>query len=139
MPHAVDVHVGKRLRQRRWALSLSQHQLAERIGVKFQQIQKYESGQNRVSASRLYEIARELGVRINYFFDELPGGHADEGMVLGDTLADREAQALIQAYAAIPAEQRKRLFDLARSIGETASKEQNAGDRKARPASGNSL
>ncbi len=70
MAHPVDKHVGKRLRQRRWLVGMTQQQLAEHVGIKFQQIQKYETGVNRVSASRLWDIARTLDVSINFFFDE---------------------------------------------------------------------
>jgi len=73
MPHPVDVHVGKRIRQRRRALGMTQSQLAERLNVKFQQVQKYETGANRVSASRLWLIARALDVTVSYFFQDIPG------------------------------------------------------------------
>ena len=56
--HPVDVHVGKRIRHRRWMVGMTQQQLADAVGIKFQQIQKYETGMNRVSASRLWDIAR---------------------------------------------------------------------------------
>jgi len=67
--HPVDVHVGNRVRDRRRLLGLSQTQLAEKAGVKFQQIQKYEKGMNRVSASRLFKIAHALRAPIEYFFE----------------------------------------------------------------------
>jgi len=73
MPHPVDVHVGKRIRQRRRELGMTQSQLAERLNVKFQQVQKYETGANRVSASRLWLIARALDVAVGYFFEGIPG------------------------------------------------------------------
>ena len=57
MPHKVDIHVGQRLRQRRWLVGMTQQGLAEMVGIKFQQIQKYETGANRVSASRLWDIS----------------------------------------------------------------------------------
>lgn len=68
-PDKVDVYVGKRLRAQRKHLNLSQEQLARAVGVTFQQIQKYERGANRISASRLFDIAKVLGVPINFFFD----------------------------------------------------------------------
>ena len=73
MAHPVDEHVGKRLRQRRWLVGMTQQQLAEHVGIKFQQIQKYETGANRVSASRLWDIASTLDVSINFFFDGIAG------------------------------------------------------------------
>ena len=60
MKHGVDVHVGKRIRHRRWMIGMTQQQLADKVGIKFQQIQKYETGMNRVSASRLWDIARAV-------------------------------------------------------------------------------
>jgi len=71
--HPVDVHVGKRLRQHRMLLGLSLHTLAENIGVKYQQVQRYETGVNRISASRLFELARVLDVPVGYFFQGLTG------------------------------------------------------------------
>lgn len=69
IPHSIDVLVGKRVRERRQALGVSQESLAEALGVSFQQVQKYENGKNRVSASRLYEIAAALDTSISYFFE----------------------------------------------------------------------
>jgi len=65
MKHHVDVHVGQRIRRRRWMVGMTQQQLGEAVGIKFQQIQKYETGMNRVSASRLYEISKALDVRFS--------------------------------------------------------------------------
>ena len=69
MKHPVDAHVGKRIRHRRWMVGMTQQQLADKVGIKFQQIQKYETGMNRVSASRLWDIAETLGVNIGFFFE----------------------------------------------------------------------
>jgi transcriptional regulator with XRE-family HTH domain len=68
LPNLIDKHVGRRMRFRRKELKLSQEALAERLGVTFQQVQKYERGANRVSAGRLYEMARALDTTIAYFF-----------------------------------------------------------------------
>jgi len=68
-----DRHVGARIRERRIVLGLSQHQMADLIGVTYQQAHKYESGINRVSAGRLFEIARVLKVPGGYFFEQLEG------------------------------------------------------------------
>jgi transcriptional regulator with XRE-family HTH domain len=68
MPHPIDVTVGKRIRLRRVQLGLSQTELGKKLGVTFQQVQKYENGANRVSCSRLYEISTALDVPINFFF-----------------------------------------------------------------------
>src|SRR5712671_7409467 len=70
--HAVDIHVGARMRQRRTLLGMSQTKLGDAVGLTFQQIQKYERGSNRVSSSRLFEFAKVLDVPVSYFFDEMP-------------------------------------------------------------------
>jgi transcriptional regulator with XRE-family HTH domain len=67
----IDVHVGNRLRTRRTLLGLSQMALADAIGLTFQQLQKYEKGANRITASRLYDLSQVLGVEIAYFFDDM--------------------------------------------------------------------
>ena len=119
MKHPVDVHVGQRVRQRRWMIGMTQQQLGNKVGIKFQQIQKYETGTNRVSASRLWDIAAALDVPVSFFFEGLNredlgiGGH-------GDILTDKEALELVRAYYTIPETQRRRLFDLARVLSEAA-------------------
>ena len=67
----VDQHVGERIRLRRTELGLTQEQLAAALEVSYQQVQKYETGANRISAGRIFEIARKLGVDISYFFSDL--------------------------------------------------------------------
>lgn len=74
MAHPVDNYVGRRIRERRTALGLTQADLAKQIGVTYQQQHKYEHGVNRVSASKLYEIAQALGVEIGFFFEGLGNG-----------------------------------------------------------------
>jgi len=124
MKHPVDVHVGKRIRHRRWMVGMTQQQLAEKVGIKFQQIQKYETGMNRVSASRLWDISETLGVPISFFFEgirESDGTESEKGQTIpGDILADKEALDLIRSYYAIPENQRRRLFDLARVLSDAA-------------------
>jgi transcriptional regulator with XRE-family HTH domain len=70
--HPVDVHVGRRIRQRRLELALTQAAVAVRIGVTLKQLQKYESATNRIAASRLYELSRALGVEVGFFFADMP-------------------------------------------------------------------
>lgn len=70
-PNFVDRHVGNRVRMRRLLVGMSQEKLGELLGITFQQVQKYEKGSNRVSASRLFQISRVLGVSVQYFYDEL--------------------------------------------------------------------
>ncbi|MEO3416344.1 helix-turn-helix transcriptional regulator [Roseovarius sp. CAU 1744] len=123
MPHPVDVHVGKRIRHRRWLVGMTQQQLAESVGIKFQQIQKYETGANRVSASRLWDIADALDVEVSFFFEGLDSDTAerDEGSAVpADLLGDKEALDLVRSYYAIPENQRRRLFDLARVLSDVA-------------------
>ena len=123
MAHPVDVHVGKRIRQRRWLVGMTQQQLAESVGIKFQQIQKYETGANRVSASRLWDIAEALDVEVSFFFEGLNAASQDintpQDMPL-DLLGDKEAMDLVRSYYAIPENQRRRLFDLARVLSDVA-------------------
>lgn len=117
MPHLVDVHVGRRVRQRRWMHGITQQHLADRLGITFQQVQKYESGGNRISASRLWEISTALDSPIEYFFQGIDDQAAGAGEVQGDILRDKEAIALVSAYFSMPEVQRQRLFDLARALG----------------------
>ena len=120
MKHPVDAHVGKRIRHRRWMVGMTQQQLADKVGIKFQQIQKYETGMNRVSASRLWDIAESLGVSISFFFEGLSGEGVSAAAPQGDILADKEALELVRSYYAIPEAQRRRLFDLARVLSDAA-------------------
>lgn len=123
MKHPVDVHVGKRIRHRRWLVGMTQQQLAENVGIKFQQIQKYETGMNRVSASRLWDIAASLTVPVSFFFEGLSEEEnvADATLpadVPLDILKDKEALELVRSYYAIPETQRRRLFELARVLSD---------------------
>lgn len=77
-PDPIDVHVGTRIRHQRTAQQISQTKLGNALGVSFQQIQKYESGVNRIGASNLYRVSQALGVHISYFFDEMPTSPGDE-------------------------------------------------------------
>jgi transcriptional regulator with XRE-family HTH domain len=120
MKHPVDAHVGKRIRHRRWMVGMTQQQLADKVGIKFQQIQKYETGMNRVSASRLWDVADALGVAISFFFEGLAEGQANAAYAHGDMMSDKEALELVRSYYAIPEAQRRRLFDLARVLSEAA-------------------
>ncbi len=122
MKHPVDVHVGKRVRHRRWMVGMTQQQLASKVGIKFQQIQKYETGMNRISASRLWDIAEALDVDVRFFFDGINEGVDGEASasVPGDILADKEALELVRSYYAMPENQRRRLFELARVMSDVA-------------------
>jgi transcriptional regulator with XRE-family HTH domain len=112
-PNPIDVHVGARIRLRRTLLSMSQGKLGESIGLTFQQIQKYERGDNRVSASRLYDFSKVLGVPIAYFFEDMPEevvqmsprniAHAAEDLpdIDYDPMTKRETLELVRAYYSI--------------------------------------
>ncbi|MBZ0260574.1 MAG: helix-turn-helix domain-containing protein [Hyphomicrobiales bacterium] len=78
-PNYIDVHVGSRIRMRRQLISMSQEKLGELLGITFQQVQKYEKGSNRISASRLFYAAKILGVPVQAFFEDLPGMEGDTG------------------------------------------------------------
>lgn len=111
----VDIHVGQRIRQRRVLLGISQEKLAETMGMTFQQVQKYERGKNRVSASRLYQLSHILDVNISYFFDNfsaelvntpkaVPKGMSDNdqaGLVDDAKLQDKETLNLLRVYYSI--------------------------------------
>ena len=119
MKHEVDVHVGKRIRHRRWMVGMTQQQLAQAVGIKFQQIQKYETGMNRVSASRLWDIGKSMEVPVSFFFEGYEDGETENApttqkpsRINGDLLADKEALELVRSYYAIPETQRRKLFDL---------------------------
>ncbi len=128
-PSPVDVHVGARVRIRRTLLGLSQTALGDALGLTFQQVQKYERGANRISSSRLYDLARVLDVPIQHFFDDMPTATAASSPTLGggrakkppsyepDPMATRETMELVRAYYKIKdANVRKRLRELAKAL-----------------------
>jgi transcriptional regulator with XRE-family HTH domain len=124
-PDPVDVHVGTRLRQRRTLLGMSQEKLAAAFGVSFQQIQKYERGANRVSASRLHQLTRILNVPVGYFFEgmtDLPQNGSTHPAHDSEMVASRETLELVRAYYRIEDPTvRRRLVDLLRSLGPEVS------------------
>lgn len=104
-PNFVDVHVGNRIRMRRQFVGMSQEKLGELLGITFQQVQKYEKGTNRISASRLYYTAKTLGVPVQFFFDELPGAEDSGGMSesraddnMFTPLMNSEGMTLVKAF-----------------------------------------
>jgi len=141
----IDVHVGQRIRLRRTLMGLSQEKLGEALGLTFQQVQKYERGANRVSASRLLELSRVMNVPVSFFFDGAPGepaaapaapvsamGFAEASATFGGPPPRRSEAAsadaalfgrketidLVRAYYRIPDEAvRRRMFELVRSMG----------------------
>ncbi len=99
---------------------MTQQQLGDKVGIRFQQIQKYEAGANRISASRMWDIAAAMEVPVSFFFEGIDGQAPDTGEARADILTDKEAIELVRAYYAIPEDQRRKLFDLARVLGKTA-------------------
>ncbi len=135
IPNPVDVHVGARLRQRRTLLGMNQTNVGDALGLTFQQVQKYENGKNRISASRLFNLSRVFDVPVEYFFDDMPTAVAANSPTLGrgkakkppsyepDPMATRETLELVRAYYKIRDPQiRKRLYELAKAISAAASR-----------------
>ena len=113
MSHQIDIYIGKRIRERRNEIGLGQKDLARATGVTFQQIQKYEAGANRVSASRLWLIGIELDVPITYFFSEM----IEKKFTLDDaSLMTSENMAIIRILNSISDSERAHLISLARAL-----------------------
>ncbi|MBK8908362.1 MAG: helix-turn-helix transcriptional regulator [Rhodospirillales bacterium] len=109
----VDRFVGGRIRERRVMLGLSQQQMADMIGVTYQQAHKYERGINRISAGRLYEIAQVLRVPVSYFFDGVEGPSGEEEL----SVRQRMCLELSRNFTQIPSERhREALSQLARAL-----------------------
>ncbi len=114
VPHPVDIHVGARVREQRKVKGMSQGELGDRLGLTFQQIQKYERGANRIGASRLFQLSQILGVPIAYFFDNMPDDvqmtqanfdldieFADDPRDSSDVMGSSETTKLVTAYYTI--------------------------------------
>lgn len=128
--NAIDVHVGRRVRLRRTLLGMSQEQLGEALSITFQQVQKYERGSNRISASRLWDIGQILDVPVSFFFDDMSDDTKDhsprkmkasEAAIVGepsrDPMARRETLELVRAYYQIPdTSVRKRITEMVKAI-----------------------
>ena len=127
-PAEVDMHVGARVRMRRRFLGLTQQALAESLGLTFQQVQKYERGANRVSASKLYEIARALHVPVPYFFEGLGDPTAGASAAGLDDASEQHVHGFLmtteglELAAAFPRitrpRLRRRILDLVRSLAD---------------------
>lgn len=96
-PNPIDIHVGGRVRFRRMLLGMSQEKLGERLGLTFQQVQKYEKGINRIGASRLFDLSQVLGVPVQFFYDEAPGGY-EQPSSSQPGFADRQAESYIVEF-----------------------------------------
>lgn len=125
----IDAHVGSRIRLRRTLLGMSQERLGESLGLTFQQVQKYERGMNRISASRLYQASRTLGVPVSWFFEEMSesaaAASATPAVVAGEQeatdpdrrLLRRETMELVRAYYSIgDVRLRRRLYEMAKAM-----------------------
>ena len=131
MTSDIDLHAGKCLRRRRRLLGLTQQALGEQVGIRFQQIQKYECGANRVSASRLFELSEALSVPVQHFYEGLSEqnpmtGNPDRGVLSSDVLSKKETMDLVRAYYSMGETPRKHLLDLAKSLEATAKASANA-------------
>lgn len=127
MADDIDVHLGRRLRRRRRLLGLTQQELADACGVRFQQIQKYECAANRMSAARLWQLAEVLEVPVSYFYEGFTAAQAQAAMVAGqlatpgldesgEVFARKETRDLVRAYYQLGERPRRRLLDLAKSL-----------------------
>ncbi len=131
----IDLHVGNQLRMRRLSLNITQEKLANLVGLTFQQVQKYEHGANRISASRLFEIAQALKVPVTYFYDNLateqpsvPGmGESGQDSIEGHEtttpvdMGSRETADLVRAYYRVEdPKKRKKILDLIRAMTDEA-------------------
>jgi transcriptional regulator with XRE-family HTH domain len=127
-PNPIDVHVGGRVRFRRMLLGMSQEKLGEKLGLTFQQVQKYEKGINRIGASRLFDLAQVLGVPVQFFYEEapsaevhsfMPDGFVDkpEGQSIVEFLRSRDGLELNRAFVRISdIKARRAIVDLVRSL-----------------------
>ncbi|MFA5952747.1 MAG: helix-turn-helix transcriptional regulator [Hyphomicrobium sp.] len=129
VPNPIDRHVGSRVRMRRMLAGVSQEKLGDALGVTFQQIQKYEKGSNRVSASRLQHIAKMLDVPVAFFFDGAPNGDLPAGgfsdaassAYASDFMSSSEGVQLTKAFVRIKSPKvRRRIIDLVESLAEEA-------------------
>src|SRR3989337_2334647 len=124
-PNPIDKHVGSRVRMRRMMISMSQEKLGDRLGVPFQQIQKYEKGTNRIGASRLQQIAIALGVPVAFFFEGAPVPSGSSGSFaespspayVSDFLATSDGLSLTKAFMRIQNNKlKRRIVDLVEQI-----------------------
>ncbi len=120
MTNNIDYYVGKRLRRRRRLLGLTQQVLGDKVGIRFQQIQKYECGANRISCARLFELSEALSVPIQYFYEGLSDDDLEQDenveFIAPDVLSKKETMDLVRAYYSMSEGPRKHLLDLAKSL-----------------------
>jgi transcriptional regulator with XRE-family HTH domain len=130
-PNPMDIHVGSRVRLRRMVIGMSQEKLGEKMGLTFQQIQKYEKGTNRIGASRLYQLAQIMDVPVQFFFEDAPLAYVNRGAAMAgfaeskteafllDFLNSRDGLELNRAFVKITDPKvRKRVVELVRALSE---------------------
>lgn len=119
-PHPVDLHVGRRVAERRMTLKFSQTDLSRALGITFQQVQKYEKGDNRISASKLWATAAFLGVDIGYFFEGLTRGSNTDVLTAqtlpADSAASRQSIELTRLAAGLNTRQQRLMVSLMREM-----------------------
>jgi transcriptional regulator with XRE-family HTH domain len=134
-PNPIDVHVGSRVRFRRMLLGMSQEKLGEKLGLTFQQVQKYEKGINRIGASRLFDLSQVLGVPVQFFYEEAPASEPQQLVPHGfaekpaensivEFLRSRDGLELNKAFVRISdAKARRAIVDLVRSLANDDTKD----------------
>jgi transcriptional regulator with XRE-family HTH domain len=135
-PNPMDIHVGSRVRLRRMVIGMSQEKLGEKMGLTFQQIQKYEKGTNRIGASRLFQLSQIMDVPVQFFFEDAPAGYANRTPAMAgfaeskteafllDFLNSRDGLELNRAFVKITDPKvRKRVVELVRALSEEATVE----------------
>ena len=129
MKHPVNLHIGRRLRMRRLVAGLTQQRLGQAVGVRFQQIQKYECGANKLSAAKLGEIARALNVSVTFFYEGL-AAEGEPHNDFRDLLHRKETSELLRALSGLDEQKRRQLIKLVMALNGEA--EQSAKDPRAR-------
>ncbi len=121
---ATDAHIGVRIRLRRTLLGIGQQRLASELGVSYQQVQNYECGANRISASMLWELSRALDIPVSYFFDDMPEGPQSGNLATAPSdkaIMRRQTLELVRAFYAVPESARGQLFDFVKSMARALS------------------
>ena len=131
---SIDLEIGSRVRMRRISIGMSQEKLGDMLGLTFQQVQKYEKGMNRISVARLVEIAKILGVDIEFFFDGLKGGKVGPGFAdsgappyVADVMSTPEGLQLVRHFTGIKnSKVRKSIVQLVASVASQDETERSA-------------
>lgn len=120
-PREIDIHVGQRVRQRRVLFGMSQTELANAIGLTFQQLQKYEKGVNRISASKLWQISQVLEAPVQWFFKEFSESKEKGNVCRESSHIKRETLELVRNYVAAPPDVQQKFLSLVKSIAKSVS------------------